>query len=53
MEEIDYKFMDLWHRANDATLGVEVCFYALKIMRDQELSSPLLAMQIALEDWNC
>lgn len=53
MDEIDERFMELWHRANDASLGAEVCFYALQIMRDQKLSTPLLAMQIALEDWDC
>lgn len=53
MEELDERFMELWHRANDASLGAEICFYALQIMRDQKLTSPLLAMQIALEDWDC
>jgi len=53
MEEIDQRFMELWHRANDAGIGAEVCFYAIQIMRDQKLSSVLLAMQIATEDWDC
>jgi hypothetical protein len=52
MEEIDEKFVELWHRANDAGLGPEVCFYAIKAMKEQRLDSIHLAMQIAIEDWD-
>jgi hypothetical protein len=52
MEELDDRFVELWHRANDAGLGPEVCFYAIKVMKEQQLASILLAMQIAIEEWD-
>jgi len=40
-------------RAEDQGLLVEVIYTALKEMKDFPNSSPLLTLQIALEDWDC
>jgi hypothetical protein len=39
--------------AEDQGLLVEVIYTALKEMKDFPKSSPLLTLQIALEDWDC
>lgn len=52
MEELDERFVALWHIANEAGLGVEVCYTAIQLMKEDRLHSVLLAMQLALEDWD-
>jgi hypothetical protein len=39
-------------RAEDQGLLVEVIYTALKEMKEYPKSSPLLALQIAVEDWD-
>ena len=40
-------------RAEQANLLIEVVYTALKEMKSYPKSSPLLCLQVALEDWDC
>ena len=40
-------------KAEEANLLIEVVYTALKEMSSHPKSSPLLCLQIAIEDWDC
>ena len=41
------------NRAEQSNLLIEVVYTALKEMASHPKSSPLLCLQIAIEDWDC
>tara|TARA_B110000444_G_scaffold257000_1_gene294562 strand:+ start:330 stop:527 length:198 start_codon:yes stop_codon:yes gene_type:complete len=46
------EIVQLFDKAEKAGLTIEVVYSALNNMKDFPNSSPLLCMQIALEDWD-